>query len=198
MGGGRGGSRGGGAKVTEDGHALIAAFHLLESRLARATALLTAGDQPVDPTALLWSLGMKTSARNAFRCSVDEVRQGSVDVEVILRLTDAVTLAATVTAESANDLGIVAGSEVTALIKAPFVLLATGDQAPKVSTRNRIPGTVSRRDDGSVNSEIVLDIGDGKSLIAVVTKESADQLGLCPGAKAWALFKASHVILAID
>jgi len=193
-----GGSKGGGAKVTEDGQALIAAFHLLETRFARATALLTDGDSPVDPLSLLWSLGMKTSARNAFRCKVDEVRQGSVNVEVILRLTESVTLDAIVTSESAHDLGIVVGADVTALIKAPFVLLATGDEAPKVSTRNRIPGTVSRREDGSVNSEIILDIGGGKSLIAVVTKESAEYLELSVGTKAWALFKASHVILAID
>jgi molybdate transport system regulatory protein len=141
---------------------------------------------------------MKTSARNAFRCKVDEVRQGSVDVEIILRLTDAVTLSATVTTESATDLGIVAGADVTALIKAPFVLLAVGEETPKVTTRNRIPGSVARREDGTVNTEISLDIGDGKSLIAVITKDSADQLNLIPGAKAWALFKASHVILAID
>ena len=193
-----GGKRGGGAVITEDGQALIAAFHLLQSRFARAAALLADGNAPVDPLSLLWSLGMKTSARNAFRCVVEQVRPGSVNVEILLRLNETVTLAAIVTAESAADLGIVQGAEVSALIKASFVLLAVGEQAPAVSTRNRIPGTVSRRDDGAVNSEITLDIGGGKSLIAVVTRESADQLDLTPGMPCWALFKASHVILAID
>ena len=193
-----GGKRGGGAVITEDGQALIAAFHLLETRLARAAELLTDGDEPVDPAALLWSLGMKTSARNAYRCVVEAVLPGSVNAEIVLRLNDGVTLAAIVTEESVADLGIKPGAQVSALIKASFVLLATGETPPLVSTRNRLPGIVQRREDGAVNTEITLDIGGGKSLVAIITKESANQLGLSLGCKAWALFKASHVILAID
>ena len=193
-----GGKRGGGAVITEDGHALMTAFHLLEERLARAAELLTDGDEPVDPAALLWSLGMKTSARNAYRCHVVDVHVGSVNAEIILRLNETLTLAAIVTEESVADLGIKPGAQVSALIKASFILLATGDQPPLVSTRNRLPGIVQRREDGSVNTEITLDIGGGKSLVAIITTESANQMDLLPGSKVWALFKASHVILAID
>jgi molybdate transport system regulatory protein len=57
---------------------------------------------------------------------------------------------------------------------------------------------VLRREDGAVNSEIVLDIGAGKTVAAIVTKESAFELGLNPGDAACALVKASHVILAIE
>lgn len=193
-----GGRHGGGAVVTADGKALIAAFHLLEERLARVAALFEADEAPVDPTILLRSLGMKTSARNAFGCTVTEIRRGGVNAEVILRLSDTVTLAATITEESLLDLGIVPGRPVTVLVKAPFVMLATGAEAPRVSARNRIPGTVRRRTDGPVSTEITLDIGGGKVLTAVVTRDGADELGLRPGAPAWALIKASHVILAVD
>ena len=194
-----GGKRGGGAVITDDGQALIAAFKLLESRFARAAALLADGDAPVDPLSLLWSLGMKTSARNAFRCTVEAVHSGSVNVEIILRLSETVTLVAIVTAESATDLGIVVGAEVSALIKASFIILATGDDPPLVSSRNIVPGIVSRCEiGGGVNSEVTLDIGDGKSLVAIVTRESAEHLKLIPGVKCWAMFKASHVIIAID
>jgi len=193
-----GGRHGGGAVVTEDGKALITAFHLLEERLSRAAALFSDGSTPVDPILLLRSLGMKTSARNAFRCTVAEVRQGAVNAEVILNLTDTVTLAATITEESIRDLGISPGQAVTALVKASFVMLATGEARPTVSARNRIPGTVAHREDGPVSCEITLDIGGGKVLTAVVTRDGADELKLQPGAPAWALFKASHVILAVD
>ena len=193
-----GGRQGGGAIVTDDGLALIAAFHLLEKRLARATALLTDSESPVDPLSLLWSLGMKTSARNAFRCKVAEVRQDTVSVEVILSLTDTVSLAATITAESASDLQIVTGAEVTALIKAPFILLATGKTAPQISTRNCIPGVVVRREDGAVNSEIIVDIGGGKRLIANISRESAEKLQLAAESPVWAMFKSSDIILAIE
>ncbi|EME69454.1 molybdenum-pterin binding protein mopA [Paramagnetospirillum caucaseum] len=193
-----GGRNGGGAVVTEDGKALIAAFRLLEDRLSRAAALFGDASTPIDPIILLRSLGMKTSARNAFRCTVSEIRRGSVNAEVILRLTDTQTLAATVTEESLRDLGITVGQPVTALAKASFVMLATGTTPPPVSARNRIPGTVARREDGPVSSEITLDIGGGKVLTAMVTRDGADELGLQPGTFAWALFKASHVILAVE
>ncbi|MBV5325477.1 MAG: winged helix-turn-helix domain-containing protein, partial [Rhodospirillaceae bacterium] len=76
-----GGRQGGGATVTEDGRALIAAFHLLEDKLNRATALLAeaAEGSVFDPMTLLWSLGMKTSARNALHCTVIELRPGAVN-----------------------------------------------------------------------------------------------------------------------
>lgn len=193
-----GGRHGGGAVVTEDGQALITAFHLIEDRLARAAALITSGGDAADSLSLLRSLGMKTSARNAFRCTVTEICDGSVNCELILRLTDSVNLAAVITAESLRDLDILPGQEVTALVKAPFVMLATGESVPQVSARNRIPGTVAHRADGPVSSEIILDIGDGKTIIATITKDGADELALSVGTPAWALFKASHVIIAID
>lgn len=193
-----GGRNGGGAVVTGDGKALITAFHLLEERLSRVAAMFSDASTPIDPIVLLRSLGMKTSARNAFRCTVVEIRQGSVNAEVILRLNDQVTLAATITEESVRDLGIAVGQGVTALVKASFVMLATGDALPAVSARNRILGTVARREDGPVSCEITLDIGGGKVLTSMVTRDGADELGLRPGTAAWALFKASHVILAVE
>lgn len=193
-----GGRNGGGAEVTPDGTALIAAFKMLEERFARAAALFADGDSPVDPLTLIRSLGMKTSARNAFRCLVEDIRPGAVNSEVILRLTDSVVLAAVVTAESMSELNIAVGQEVTALIKATFVMLAVGKDQPAVSARNRIPGIVARRDDGPVSSEVILDIGGGKTIAAVVTRDGADELELQPGEHAWALFKAPHVILAVE
>jgi molybdate transport system regulatory protein len=195
-----GGRHGGGAVVTEEGRALIEAFGLLEDRLARAAALLAeaGGDHPFDPLALIGSLGMKTSARNALRCIVADIREGGVTAELILRATERVTLAALITKDSVRELGIVPGLPVTALIKASSVLLAPGEDPPRVSARNRIHGRVMRRDDGPVSSEVTLNIGDGKTLTATLTKDGAEDLGLQPGCVAWALFKASHVIIAVD
>ena len=44
----------------------------------------------------------------------------------------------------------------------------------------------------------MLDLGAGKTLTAIVTRESGDQLGFAVGDKAQALVKASHIILAVD
>ena len=50
----------------------------------------------------------------------------------------------------------------------------------------------------AVNAEVVLDIGDGKTLAATLTAHSARTLGLAEGAAAYAFFDAAHVLLAID
>jgi len=55
-----------------------------------------------------------------------------------------------------------------------------------------------RREDGAVNSEVVLELSPGKTLTAVITRESAETLGLEVGRPAQALIKASHVILAVE
>ncbi|OJX68625.1 TOBE domain-containing protein [Magnetospirillum sp. 64-120] len=192
-----GGRQGGGAVVTQDGLALIASFRLMEKRLEKVAQML-AGDEDGDSFSLLWSLGMKTSARNAFRCTVTEIRHGSVNCEVIMRLSRQNELTAIVTEESVAELGIEVGREITALVKSSFVMLSPGTEKPKVSARNKISGTISRRDDGGVNSEIAVDIGDGKTIIAIVTLESAREMDLKIGDPAVAFFKSSHVILAVD
>lgn len=192
-----GGRHGGGAVLTEQGRALIASFRLLEERLAKVAALLS-DDGADDPLSLLWSLGMKTSARNAFRCTVAEIRPGAVNAEIIMTLSDSAALVAVITGESLRELDIQVGREVVALVKSSFVLLAPAGQKLAISARNRIEGTVSRREDGPVSTEFVLDIGAGKTITAVVTRDAAEDMGLKQGDRAVALFKASHVILAVD
>lgn len=57
--------------------------------------------------------------------------------------------------------------------------------------------TVTKVTNGPINSEVILDIGGGE-LVAVITHNSVDHLGLAPGVQACALIKASHIILAIS
>ncbi|MTJ83533.1 MAG: LysR family transcriptional regulator [Telmatospirillum sp.] len=193
-----GGRGGGGAQLTDDGRYLIAAFRRLEEKLSRISQAIAAEGLEGPDDLLFWSVAMKTSARNAFRCTVTSVRTAPVNVEVTLSVSPGNVIVAVITRDSARDLGIVEGRDAVALIKSSFVLLAAGEADPAVSTRNRIKGTVIHRVDGGVNSEIVLDIGGGKTLTSVITRDSADALSLAKGDPAWALFKASHVILAVD
>jgi molybdate transport system regulatory protein len=88
--------------------------------------------------------------------------------------------------------------EAYALIKASFVILATDDGGLKTSARNRLCGTVQRLTEGPVNAEVVLELEGGARITAVVTGESVRSLGLLEGARACALVKAPHVILAVQ
>jgi molybdate transport system regulatory protein len=68
----------------------------------------------------------------------------------------------------------------------------------KTSARNQFFGTVSRVQAGAVNDEIELDIAGGQKLVAIVTRESTESLGLQPGRQAFALIKSSSVILVMQ
>ena len=68
----------------------------------------------------------------------------------------------------------------------------------KTSARNQFLGHVSTVKNGPINAEVTLDIGGGDQLTAVITNDSAKQLGLAPGAEAYALIKAPWVILSTD
>lgn len=192
-----GGRKGGGAHLTEDGRRLIAAFYRMEEKLAVITKTLSEEGVGEHTDLLFWSVAMKTSARNVFRSVVESVKGGAVNVEVTLTVSDETRIVAVITRESAAEMDLVPGREAVALVKSSFVTLAPMDQKVAFSSRNRLPGIIVQRIDGGVNSEIVLDIGGGKHLSAVITKESAEELGLATGQTILALIKASHVILAV-
>ena len=66
------------------------------------------------------------------------------------------------------------------------------------SARNHFAGKVSRIKTGSVNDEIQIKLTGGERLVAIITHESVENLGLEVGRAVVALVKASSVIVAID
>lgn len=196
-----GGRGGGGAQLTESGRRLIAGFRRLEAKLGEISALLaTPSDDPaaVPLDLLFWNVAMKTSARNALYGRVTALTEAEVNAEVTIELAPGRVLTSVITRHSAQALGLAPGRGVVALIKANFVMLARPGEAGLLSVANRIEGCVAGRVDDGVNSEIVLDIGAGKTLTAVITRHSAEALGLVAGANATALVDAANVILATD
>lgn len=196
-----GGRRGGSASVTDEGLALISAFQAVETELGHAIERIEArigGDASRPLRSQLWSLGMKTSARNALRGVVDRVVPGAVNSEVILKIGDGAEIVAVVTRESAEELDLAPGRPVIALIKSSFVILAHAKGDLRTSARNMLSGTVSQIDRGAVNDVVTIDIGGGKSVTATVTHESVEDLELEPGEQVATLFEASQVILAVE
>ena len=68
----------------------------------------------------------------------------------------------------------------------------------KLSARNILKGTVLKVVPGSVNTEVAICVADGIEIVAMVSKTSVDQLGLKPGDAAYAIIKASNVMLGVD
>lgn len=68
----------------------------------------------------------------------------------------------------------------------------------KTSARNQFSGIVTAMKTGAVNDEIELTLGKNTRIIAIVTRQSAESLGLSIGIQAFALIKASSIIIASD
>ena len=101
-----------------------------------------------------------------------------------------------VTEQSRREMNLVEGLSVIAMIKASSVTLALGDDL-KVSARNVLTGVLVNLDRGAVNADVTNELAGEKTLSAMITNKSADQLALAEGAVISALFKASSVILML-
>ncbi|TFW30120.1 TOBE domain-containing protein [Massilia horti] len=140
---------------------------------------------------------MKTSARNQFPGKVASINPGAVNDEIELETAGGQKIVAMITHASAEHLGMFPGCDVVALVPPSSVVVVTADEKASFSARNRLAGTVSRIQRGSVNSEVTIALAGGLSVSAVVTNDGAASLDLAPGQPATAIFKASSVILAV-
>ncbi len=68
----------------------------------------------------------------------------------------------------------------------------------KTSARNQFLGTVTQLKTGAVNDEVELELAKGHKIVAIITHESAGSLGLKAGASAFALIKASSILVVTD
>lgn len=68
----------------------------------------------------------------------------------------------------------------------------------KLSARNVLQGTVKSIQHGAVNSEVVITLPGGGEVVSIITKESAQSLGLQVGKSVYAVIKASNVMVAVD
>jgi molybdopterin-binding protein len=68
----------------------------------------------------------------------------------------------------------------------------------RLSARNILKGKVVRVIHGSVNSEVTIELPGGTQLVSVITNTSVDSLGLTEGKEAYAIIKASNVMIGVD
>jgi molybdopterin-binding protein len=72
------------------------------------------------------------------------------------------------------------------------------EETMKLSARNLIKGKVKKIEEGAVNSVVTLEIPGGTELVSVITISSVKRLGLEVGKEAYAMVKASNVMIAVD
>jgi molybdopterin-binding protein len=68
----------------------------------------------------------------------------------------------------------------------------------RLSARNVLAGKISKVTHGAVESEVVIEVAPGVSVVATITKTSAESMQLKPGQPAHAIIKASSVMVGVD
>ena len=68
----------------------------------------------------------------------------------------------------------------------------------KLSARNQLKGKVTSVSHGAVNTEVVIEVAPGVEVTSIITKASAEALGLEAGVTAYAVVKASNVMVAAE
>jgi len=67
----------------------------------------------------------------------------------------------------------------------------------KISARNRLKGKIVEVKKGTTTAHVKIDVG-GQIVTAAITNESVDELKLAAGQSAYAIVKASDVMVGID
>ncbi|MGA1863652.1 MAG: TOBE domain-containing protein [bacterium] len=68
----------------------------------------------------------------------------------------------------------------------------------KLSARNVLNGKIKKIVTGAVNSEIIVDLGNGIEITSIITKTSAESLKLKEGKNVSAVIKATNVIIGVE
>ncbi len=67
----------------------------------------------------------------------------------------------------------------------------------KISARNVLKGTVKKLVQGAVNCEVTIELPGGAEIVSIITKSSAESLELAKGREAYAIIKASSVMVGV-
>jgi molybdate transport system regulatory protein len=193
-----GGRGGGGARLTDKGRRVIAAYRCIAAEYERFLSGINAalGDSGA-AFDLLRGLALRTSARNRFLGRVAAVTLRPVDAEVEIAIQGEHRIRAGLTNESVDQLGLRPGRQVWALIKAVGVAIAPTPGEPQAGL-NVLCGTVQRiaRSDGP--AEVVIALAGGATVRGVIAAERLERLGVVEQGRACAVFPAASVIVGVD
>ena len=191
-----GGSKGGGTCLTAAGQSLLQLFTRLELQHRQFLQQLnqSLADDP-DMQMLLKRQVIKTTATNQLFGTITAIQTGAVNAEVLVELKGGEQIVASLTLTELKLLELSIGGDVLLLINDPEIIVITDPGNYPLSARNCLRGTVIRVQYDGVDSEIVINLPSGDSLVATISQVSALALGLNPGISAYAVFKSNAVIL---
>lgn len=137
---------------------------------------------------------MKISARNQFKGIVTNINEGAVNAIVSIEANGEV-ISSTISLNAVRELGLKKGDAAYAVIKATEAMIAT--QLPKISARNKFHGVIKGIQSGSVNDIVTLETKFGV-VSSTISKNAVEELELSVGKEAYAIIKATSVMVGIE
>ena len=137
---------------------------------------------------------MKISARNQFKGIVTNINEGAVNAIVSIEANGEV-ISSTISLNAVKELGLKKGDSAYAIIKATEVMIAT--ELPKISARNKFHGVIKGIQIGSVNDILTLETKLGV-VSSTISKNAVEELELSVGKEAYAIIKATSVMVGIE
>ncbi|MGE4557503.1 MAG: TOBE domain-containing protein [Desulfovibrionaceae bacterium] len=140
--------------------------------------------------------GMQSSARNTFVGKVVSIASTPVLCEVVLETDCGHEVAAVITVQSLENLGLAVGKQATARVKATWVSLEKAEGPSPSSSRNAFIGLVKEIACDEVTTEVRGELSDKTPVCALVTNESRERLEVEVGGSYYFIFKAMSVIIS--
>jgi molybdenum-pterin binding domain len=137
---------------------------------------------------------MKISARNQFKGIVTNINEGAVNAIVSIEANGEV-ISSTISLNAVKEFGLKKGDAAYAIIKATEVMIAT--ELPKISARNKFHGVIKGIQSGSVNDIVTLETKFGV-VSSTISKNAVEELELSVGKEAYAIIKATSVMVGIE
>ena len=190
-----GGVGGGGTTLTPYGENLIETFEILKKEQKKFLENLSQlTDINTGTLKDIRRLSMQISARNQISGVVELISKGTVNAEVYVKLKSGYTIVSVITNTVVNNLDLKIGDDVVGIFKSSTVLITT-DISLNISARNKLQGKVDSIQQGEINSELIIDIGNGDKIASIITSNSIEGLSIKEGMQVSAIIKASDVML---
>ncbi|MEA3288787.1 MAG: TOBE domain-containing protein [Campylobacterota bacterium] len=190
-----GGKGGGGTSLTSYGKNLLDTYKALQEeqkiflqRLGNMTDIDTGTFKTIQ------RLSMQISARNQLNGTIEHIELGSVNVQVHLKLKSGFVLVSVITKGAVESLDLKVGDDVVAIFKSNSVLLSKNSDL-KISAQNQLNGTIETINEGGVNSEVIIDLGNSEKIASIITVNSTQYLELKEGDSVTAIIKSSDLMV---
>ncbi len=185
-----GGKGGGGSKLTQKAHNYIKIYELLYKTQQDFLKSIDEYTDDIDELEqFLQRSSLRTSARNQLFGTVKKIKKAKINTELIIELGDELSIKASITNESVNELGIKKDKKVYALIKASWVKLTLEDN------ENSLKGTIIKIKKEKDLVEVLLKINEKLTLTSVLSLNEFEALH--SNKNVYASFRPSDTIIGI-